>query len=187
MTCTSSPVADDVELVERLDRRLGLALGGAEGGEIVLAYQALRGSVHGGDIKRARHPPGTAGIERQIGPAVDDAIEVMTLHRRRPGVEVVRNAFGCKDGNGMRAQMRIERVAHGIRVPILGEIDMRHLAARVHAGIGASGALHQRALAGKGCHRGGKHALHSRLRGLDLPAGKRRAVVFDGQLVARHD
>jgi hypothetical protein len=43
--------------------------------------------------------------------------------------------------------MRVERVAHRVDVPVLGEIDMRHLATRVHAGIGAPGALHQRFLA----------------------------------------
>ena len=59
--------------------------------------------------------------------------------------------------------MRVERVAHGVGVPVLGEVDMRHLGARVHAGIGAAGALHQRALAGKGRHRRGEHTLHGRL------------------------
>ena len=37
--------AADRELVERLDRRFRLALGGAEGGEIVLADQRLRGAA----------------------------------------------------------------------------------------------------------------------------------------------
>src|SRR5580692_49515 len=40
-------VACDVETVERLHRRFGLALGGTEGGEIVLADEFLRGDVHG--------------------------------------------------------------------------------------------------------------------------------------------
>ena len=57
----------DVELFERLHRRLGLAFGGAEGGEVVPADEPLRGLVHRRDIERARHPPGAAGIEREIG------------------------------------------------------------------------------------------------------------------------
>ena len=39
--------------------------------------------------------------------------------------------------------MRVERVANRIGVPVLAQIDMRDLAARVHAGIGAAGALHR--------------------------------------------
>ena len=50
----------------------------------------------------------------------------------------------------MRAQMRVERIAHGVGVAVLGEIDMRDLAERVHAGVGAAGALHRRPLAGEG-------------------------------------
>ena len=60
MTCTSSPCALDVEPVERLHRRIGLAFGGAEGGEVVLADQPLRGGVHRRGIERARHAPGAA-------------------------------------------------------------------------------------------------------------------------------
>ena len=39
--------------------------------------------------------------------------------------------------------MRVERIAHGVGVPVLRQIDMRDLPARVHAGVGAPGALHQ--------------------------------------------
>ena len=63
---------------------------------------------------------------------------------------------------------------------------MRHLAARVHAGIGAAGALHQHLFAGQRLDRRRQFALHGHLIGLDLPAAERRAVIFDGQLVARH-
>ena len=83
--------------------------------------------------------------------------------------------------------MRIERIAHGVGVPVLREIDMRHLRARVHAGIGAAGALHQGFLARQRFDRRGQDALHGEPVGLDLPAGKRRAVIFDDELVAGHD
>jgi hypothetical protein len=50
--------AADVEAVERLDRALRLALGGAEGREVVAADQALRGFVHCIGIEGDRDPPG---------------------------------------------------------------------------------------------------------------------------------
>ena len=86
----------------------------------------------------------------------------------------------------MRAQMRVERVADGVGFPLAREIDMRDLAARMHAGIGAAGALHQRLLARQRLDRRGERALHGELIGLDLPAAERRAVIFDGELVAGH-
>ena len=82
--------------------------------------------------------------------------------------------------------MRVERVAHGVGVPVLGQIDMGDLPARVHAGIGAAGALHVRAFARQRRDRRRQHALHGRLVGLHLPAGKGRAVIFDSELIARH-
>ena len=48
--------AAHIEAVQRLDRRLCLAFGGAEGGEIVLADEMLRGRMHRVGIElRARH------------------------------------------------------------------------------------------------------------------------------------
>ena len=72
-------VARDVEPIERLHRRIGLAFGGAERREVVLADEPLRGRVHGRGVERARHPPGVFQIEGQIGPAIDDAIEIVAL------------------------------------------------------------------------------------------------------------
>src|SRR5580704_3186561 len=63
---------------------------------------------------------------------------------------------------------------------------MGDLAARVHAGIGPAGTLHQSFLARERLDRRGQRTLHREATGLDLPAGKRRAVIFDGEFVARH-
>jgi hypothetical protein len=60
-------VADplDIETVDRLHRAGCLALGGAEGGEIVPANEELRGFMHGGGIETVLDVPGPVGIERQ--------------------------------------------------------------------------------------------------------------------------
>ena len=49
----------------------------------MLADQTLRGGVHRGRIERTRHAPGVAQIEREIGAAVEDAVEVMALDAPR--------------------------------------------------------------------------------------------------------
>jgi len=43
----------------------------------VPADEAPRRLLHCRDIERLGNAPGTAAIQRQIGPAVDDAIEIM--------------------------------------------------------------------------------------------------------------
>jgi len=63
---------------------------------------------------------------------------------------------------------------------------VRHLRARVHAGVGTACALHQHFVARQGLNRRSQHALHRELVGLDLPAAKRRAIILNDQLIAGH-
>ena len=172
-------VALDVEPVERLHRRFRLAFGGAEGREVVLADEPLRRRMHRRGVERARHAPGAAALEREIGAPVDDAIEIMPLRAEKRASKSSAHPLGGQHRDRMRPQMRVERIAHRVGVPVLGEIDMRHLAERMHAGIGAAGALHRDRLAAEGLDRRGQRALHRSAVGLDLPAGERRAVIFD--------
>src|SRR5581483_10104786 len=106
--------------------------------------------------------------------------------RRGPGVEIIGRAFGSKNRNRMRSKMRVERVADGVGIPVLREIDMGDLGTRMNTGVGPASALHQRLLARHRFDRRRKQALHGRLAGLDLPASKRPAVIFDGEPVAGH-
>ena len=68
--------------------------------------------------------------------------------------------FGREHGDRLRAQMEIDAVAHIAGIPVFGEIDMRDLTERMHAGIGASGAGDRDPLTGQGCDGIGQHALH---------------------------
>jgi hypothetical protein len=56
----------------------------------------------------------------------------------------------------------------------------------MHAGIGAARAVDANLLAADCLHRVLKRALHGRSVVLDLPTGKRRAVIFDDEFVAGH-
>src|SRR5579871_4847967 len=69
---------------------------------------------------------------------------------------------------------------------MLVDVAMRHLPERMHAGIGAARAMHTHIGAAGRLDRSLECALHRRMIGLKLPAGKRRAVIFDGELVAGH-
>ena len=151
------------------------------------ADKQLCGRVHGRGVERARNAPGAHLIEGEVGAASDEAVEIMPPDRRETGVEVAGDALRAEHRDRMRAHMRIQCVAHGVAVPIPGEIDMGDLAERMHARIGAPGTGDDRPLAGK-CQDGiGDDALHRDAVVLHLPADKWRAVILDGELVAGHD
>ena len=82
--------------------------------------------------------------------------------------------------------MALSGVAYDIGSPLTGKIDVRNLTQRMNTGIGAPGALDHHRLAGERRDR----LLHRLLNGeavlLPLPADERLAVIFDGELVARH-
>src|SRR5690242_2489998 len=63
---------------------------------------------------------------------------------------------------------------------------MRDLAERVNPRIGATGRADANALAGKCSNGFAENALHGHAVVLRLPADERRAVIFDGELVAGH-
>ena len=85
--------ARNIETIERLHRRFGLALGGAEGREVVAADKPLRRDVHGLRIERARHAPGAIVLKREIGAPVDDAIKIMTFDGGEARIEIRRRAL----------------------------------------------------------------------------------------------
>ena len=82
--------------------------------------------------------------------------------------------------------MRIQPVAKTPRHKMLGDIAMGDLRQRMHAGVGAPSAMHTNALAANRLYRRLQRTLHGQGIVLDLPAGKRRTVIFDDKLVAGH-
>src|SRR5712672_819970 len=86
----------------------------------------------------------------------------------------------------MRAQMRVQAVAKTARRKMLFDVAMRDLRQRMHAGVGTARAVNANMLAADRLDRVFQRALHRGAIVLDLPAAERRAVIFDGQLVAGH-
>src|ERR1700688_4854045 len=69
---------------------------------------------------------------------------------------------------------------------MLGDVAMRHLPERMHAGIGAAGAVDANRFAADRLDRVFQRALHGSAIVLDLPAAEGAAVIFDEELVAGH-
>lgn len=180
--------AGDVQHVEGFPRRFALAMGGAEGGEVVVANEALGREMHEGCIQRLRHVPHPLGVERGGRAAVEDAIEIVACLGGEAGVEIVGDGLSLEHGEAgvHQAQMRVKRVAHGARLPRFGEIHMGDLTKRVHTGVGAAGRLDIRRAAAKGGERRHQIARHRAGIVLALPAAIKRAVIFERELVAGH-
>src|SRR6185312_14936136 len=85
-----------------------------------------------------------------------------------------------------RPQMMVERAADRVFGLLARQVEMRDLRERVHPGIGATGAVHNHALAAEFCDRVFERGLHRYPCGLALPADEAGAVVLDRQLVAGH-
>ena len=82
--------------------------------------------------------------------------------------------------------MRVQPVAESSRHEMFGNVAMRDLRQRMHAGIGAAGAVNADLFAADRLDRVLQRALHRRAVLLDLPAAERRAVILDDEFVAGH-
>ena len=101
-----------------------------------------RGLGHRARIELARDMPDMPAIQRRRRAAAEDAIFIVTRHRREPRVEIGRRHRRFEHRNRRGPQMRIQRIAHLVGRKLLHQIEMRDLSARMHAGIGAARAGH---------------------------------------------
>src|SRR3954453_22931189 len=86
----------------------------------------------------------------------------------------------------MRPQMRVQPVTKPPRHEMLCNVAMRDLPQRVHAGIGAPGAMNANVFAANRLDRLFHRALDRGAVFLDLPAAERAAVIFDEQSISGH-
>ena len=78
------------------------------------------------------------------------------------------------------AGQRVQRLHHPVGIEFVGNVQMRHLAGGMDAGICPAGALYQNVAAGQFGRRLFQHLLDRQAGDLALPADKGGAVIFDG-------
>src|SRR5437763_2836406 len=124
------------------------------------------------------YPP---GIECRWGAAAENAIFITARDGGKPRMKVGRRHNRIKYGDRLRPEMRVHGVPNRLPWKVAGEIKMRDLPARMHAGIGSACSGDRDALARKP----GDGLLQRRLnRGailLALPPGIGTPVIFYGQ------
>ncbi len=150
------------------------------------ADEGLGGLVHRPGVERRLHPPGAAAVERERRAAVDDAVKIMAGAGAAPGVETGIGGLGLENRDRMGMKQRVQPLAETEWIPCALKVDMRDLAQRMHAGVGAPGAMGGRALARHGEKRVLQRLLDRKAILLALPADERRAVIFEGELETRH-
>ena len=179
-------VSCDGEDIQCFHWRLCLAFRGAEGCEVVVAYQVPGSFVHRGCVEFGGNLPGKAPVEGQGAAPVYDAIEVMARGRVEAGVECVSCGFSCKDCDRVWAQMGIERLLHAEGIERPCDVCVCNLPGGVDAGVSAtcrgdghffSGEFQDRLFDG-GLDRGAIL--------LALPADEGPAVVLDREFPAWH-
>src|SRR6516162_9208498 len=175
-----------LERVECLERRFRLAQRVAETREVVVADEMASTRAHCLDIERRCDMPHPAPFERRRCSAVQDAIEINSSDCREPCVKRSGHPLCREDRNPGGPQMVVNGAAQNLRRNRAGKIDMSGLRQRMHASIGASGAMYRDALAAELGDGGFERLLNRWPVGLPLPAGQSTAVIFDRQLVAGH-
>ena len=105
----SSPAALTSSTIERLDGRLGLAAGGAEGGEVVPADQHGRRLRHRLGAHRLRHPPHPVAVEHRRRRPRQDAVAVVPRQRAEARVEIVGDLRAFDDGDRIGLEVEVER------------------------------------------------------------------------------
>ena len=169
-----------LEAADRTHGTRGLALGGAEAREVVLAHEAGGTLAHALDVERAEDPA------RQIvenGRAHGIVVNPVLVGARACGearVEVVVDAPCPAHGDAGR-QVRVE-AAHPAALGAVGlRLNAHHLLHGVHARIRATRAHRRRLHLQEGLKRILKRLLHGRAVGLDLPTVEARAAIFNAK------
>ena len=102
----------------------------------------------------------------------------------KAGVEILARHGGVDHRDRIGPQVMVQGVAHLAGFKFLHQVEMRHLAQGMDAGIGAARAGDRDALAGEFFDGRFQRGLHRGAFGLALPADERAAVILDGQAVA---
>jgi peptide/nickel transport system substrate-binding protein len=151
----------------------------------VFALELACRSRHRRFIEGPRHMQDTAKFERRHNSAAKDAIAILLRQRTPARVKIGANFLGGNNTDRGR-QQRVERALKFARFQPGMRLEMRDLAQRMHAGVGAARAVNDDFLLRDFARDIVERGLHSRQSRLKLPAVEGRAVVSDSQLDGPH-
>ena len=104
----------------------------------MLPKQVIGPRLHRLRVQIMVHPPHLPRLGSQRRAARYQAEQVLPFHRIEPRVPIIRDQRAIKDRHRIRFQMVIQRLGQTKRVPIAGQIAMRHLSCRMDPRISAA-------------------------------------------------
>ncbi|MCY1370329.1 hypothetical protein D9M69_574160 [compost metagenome] len=139
-------------------------------------------------IKALLYPPNALIINRQRRTAIVNAIKIVAGTRRETRIKSIRCLFDIENADAFigHHQMRIKRITHFRSTPILCQIDMNDLRARMNACIGAACRAQCQIFTAEFLERLFDGVLNCMTVFLPLPADIGRAVIFDSDFITRH-
>ncbi len=151
----------------------------------MFAHDHASGRNHRRLLQRIRVMPHIPRQKRRTDRGAIHAIAIGFGARRLAGVKLGRGL-----GHLQHAYRRRQNVVQGAR-PIFSRnrgrsTETGRLGQRVHARVGAAGALRQHMFPAQACNRRGQRALHGRPSGLHLPAEEVRAIVRKDEFEIAH-
>ncbi len=142
----------------------------------MLAGEQSRGALHAIDIERLWDVPGAMTPERRRDRRVVDEVSIRSARRVPPRVERLVDLRRAANGDGLR-QPGVEPAHEYLGFETRCRRERRHLAQRVHAGVGAPGKGDAHAFAREVAQGSFELALDGGRVLLELGAGEGRAAV----------
>src|SRR3989344_1110084 len=136
---------EQLEMMNGLDRRLGLTLSRTKRTEIVRANQRCRGGTHPLDIQRAMVPGDLFRHMRRPNLIVIDHIAVTTSHCTETRIKMRGHLLGPGHADIGR-QVHVRPHYPGVHAPFYRGVEMHHLAAGMHQRIGSAGATERKGM-----------------------------------------
>ena len=161
-----------------------VGIDGGKGGEVVFTGDQGGGLLHGCLIQRIGMVGDVAGEKGRNDIAAPDAVVIALGAGGVAGMEAFGHLLDGEDSDG-GGKAVIEHDADVGGGNGAGGLKGCDLGERVHAGVGASGALGQKLFSGEALDGVGESSLDGGLAGLDLPAVKGGAVIGEGEFEVR--
>ncbi len=177
---SSAPWRSTSSFADDPARRAALAVGGAEGAEVVLAHEAQAAACRIAAMSSVRRIVATpcARAAAHAHHVVPHGVAVDLAARREARVEVGRG-LGDVDDRDVRGQDRVEAAQKAVRRDARREAEARDLTVGVPARVGAAAPPHEDVLAQQRAQAVLEHALHGAHARLALPPREVGAVVLD--------
>ena len=163
-----------------LDRRLGLALGGAEGGKVMLAQKELRPLPHCLHIQGLVKPAHLAGKQRGTHRVVEQQVAVTSGYRAETSMEFITHRPRPQYADTV-GQQGIDAANPGAVRPGYVGIEMNDLVQRMYASVGAPRRRRPEGFPGDAGKRTLQDILHAAAGKLTLPAAKTAAVILHAE------